>query len=162
MARKVKRPIIFPLSNPTTKSEAAAGDLIRWTEGRALVATGSPFSPVSFGARTISIAQCNNVFIFPAMGLGVIAARATRITESMMLAAARALAANSPAMKDPQGSLLPRLADIRAVAVEIAVAVGLEAQKLNLSPVVSEEELRRRVIATQWTPAYDTFTETMS
>ena len=162
MARKVKRPIIFPLSNPTTKSEAAAGDLIRWTEGRALVATGSPFSPVSFGGRTISIAQCNNVFIFPAMGLGVIAARATRITESMMLAAARALAANSPAMKDPQGSLLPRLADIRAVAVEIAVAVGLEAQKLNLSPVVSEEELRRRVIATQWTPAYDTFTETMS
>jgi malate dehydrogenase (oxaloacetate-decarboxylating) len=162
MARKVDRPIIFPLSNPTTKSEAAAGDLIRWTEGRALVATGSPFSPVSFGGRTISIAQCNNVFIFPAMGLGVIATRATRITESMMLAAAKALAANSPAMKDPQGSLLPRLADIRAVAVEIAVAVGREAQKLNLSPVVSEDELRRRVIATQWTPAYETFTETTS
>ena len=162
MARKVDRPIIFPLSNPTTKSEAAAGDLIRWTEGRALVATGSPFSPVSFGGRTISIAQCNNVFIFPAMGLGVIAARATRITESMMLAAAKALAANSPAMKDPQGSLLPRLADIRAVAVEIAVAVGREAQKLNLSPVVSEEELRRRVIATQWTPSYEPFTETTS
>ena len=162
MARKVKRPIIFPLSNPTSKSEAAAGDLIRWTEGRALVATGSPFSPVAFGGRTVSIAQCNNVFIFPAMGLGVIAARATRITASMMLAAAKTLAVHSPAMKDPQGSLLPRLADIRTVAMEIAVAVGREAQRLNLSPVVSEEELRRRVIATQWTPAYEAFTETKS
>jgi malate dehydrogenase (oxaloacetate-decarboxylating) len=77
----------------------------------------------------------------------------------MMLAAARALAANSPAIEDPQGSLLPRLAEIRRVAVEIAVAVGREAQKDNLAPVVSDEELRRRVIATQWTPAYEPLAE---
>jgi malate dehydrogenase (oxaloacetate-decarboxylating) len=159
MARKVDRPIIFPLSNPTIKSEAAAGDLIRWTEGRALVATGSPFAPVAYEGRNFPIAQCNNVYIFPAMGLGLIAARARRVTDAMMLAAARALAANSPAIKDPQGSLLPRLAEIRRVAVEIAVAVGREAQKDNLAPAVSDEELRRRVIATQWTPAYEAFSE---
>jgi malate dehydrogenase (oxaloacetate-decarboxylating) len=159
MARKVDRPIIFPLSNPTIKSEAAAGDLIRWTEGRALVATGSPFAPVAYEGRNFPIAQCNNVYIFPAMGLGLIAARARRVTDAMMLAAARALAANSPAIEDPQGSLLPRLAEIRRVAVEIAVAVGREAQKDNLAPVVSDEELRRRVIATQWTPAYEPLAE---
>ncbi len=89
MARKVERPIIFPLSNPTSKSEANAEDLIRWTDGRALVASGSPFAPVSYGGRKIQIAQCNNVYIFPAMGLGVVASGARRVTESMMLAAAR-------------------------------------------------------------------------
>jgi malate dehydrogenase (oxaloacetate-decarboxylating) len=72
MARKVQRPMIFPLSNPTAKSEAKADDLIRWTDGRALVATGSPFAPVNYGGRTIPIAQCNNVYIFPAIGLGVV------------------------------------------------------------------------------------------
>ena len=76
MARKVERPIIFPLSNPTSKSEAKPDDLIQWTDGRALVATGSPFRAVSYGGRTIPIAQCNNVFIFPAMGLGVVASGA--------------------------------------------------------------------------------------
>src|SRR5208337_2960312 len=76
MARKVERPIIFPLSNPTSKSEAKADDLIPWTDGRALVATGSPFAPVSFSGRKIPIAQCNNVYIFPAMGLGVVASGA--------------------------------------------------------------------------------------
>src|SRR5208337_4055774 len=100
MARKVQRPIIFPLSNPTDKSEAKADDLIRWTDGRALVATGSPFAPVSYDGRTIPIAQCNNVFIFPAIGLGVIASGASRITDDMMLAAARALGGHSPALKD--------------------------------------------------------------
>src|SRR5882757_2564596 len=87
MARKAPRPIIFPLSNPTSKSEAKAEDLIRWTDGRALVATGSPFAPVSYGGRTIPIAQCNNVFIFPAMGLGLVASAARRVTNAMMLAA---------------------------------------------------------------------------
>jgi len=154
MARKVERPIIFPLSNPTSKSEANAEDLIRWTDGRALVATGSPFAPVSYGGRTIPIAQCNNVFIFPAMGLGLAASRARRVTNAMMLAAARALGANSPALKGSSASLLPRLTDIRRVAAEIAIAVGVEAQKEGLAPKTTEDELRQRVSAAQWTPAY--------
>ena len=143
MARKVERPIIFPLSNPTARSEAKAEDLIRWTDGRALVATGSPFAPVSYGGRKIPIAQCNNIYIFPAMGLGVVASGARRVTEPMMLAAARTLAGNSPALKDPSASLLPPLTEIRRVAAEIAVAVGIEAQKNGVAPKLSEDELRR-------------------
>jgi malate dehydrogenase (oxaloacetate-decarboxylating) len=154
MSRKVEQPIIFPLSNPTTKSEASADDLIRWTEGRALVATGSPFAPVSYGGRTIPIAQCNNVYIFPAIGLAVVASQARRVTEPMMLAAARALGANSPALKDPAASLLPALTDIRRVAAEIAFAVAVEAQKDGVAPELSKEELRRRIAQTQWTPGY--------
>src|SRR6201981_1799512 len=97
MARKVERPIIFPLSNPTSKSEATAEDLIRWTDGRALVASGSPFAPVNYNGRKITIAQCNNVHIFPALGLAVVASGARRVSDTMMQAAARAPAANSPA-----------------------------------------------------------------
>jgi len=159
MARKVQRPIIFPLSNPTDKSEATADDLIRWTDGRALVATGSPFAPVRYAGRTIPIAQCNNVFIFPAMGLGVVAAGASRVTDAMMLAAARVLGRNSPALKDSSASLLPPLTDIRRVAAEIAIAVGLEAQKDGLAPKLAEDELRQRVIAAQWTPVYPALIE---
>jgi malate dehydrogenase (oxaloacetate-decarboxylating) len=158
MARKVQRPIIFPLSNPTDKSEANPDDLIRWTDGRALVATGSPFAPVSYSGRTIPIAQCNNVFIFPAMGLAVVASGATRVTDNMMLAAARALGANSPALKDSSASLLPPLRDIRRVAAEIATAVGVQAQKDGVAPKLAEDELRQRVMATQWNPAYTSLT----
>jgi malate dehydrogenase (oxaloacetate-decarboxylating) len=154
MARKVERPIIFPLSNPTSKSEATAEDLIRWTDGRALVASGSPFPPVSYNGRQITIAQCNNVHVFPAMGLAVVASRARRVTDAMLQAAARALAANSPALKDPSASLLSSLKDSRRVARDIAFAVGIQAQKDGVAPKVSEEELRRRVSETQWTPAY--------
>ena len=159
MARKVQRPIIFPLSNPTDKSEAKADDLIRWTDGRALVATGSPFAPVSYGGRTIPIAQCNNVYIFPAMGLGVIASGARRVTDAMMQAAAEALALNSPALKDSSASLLPFLTDIRRVAAEIAVAVGIQAQKEGVAPGFTEHELRESVRQTQWTPAYSSIAD---
>ena len=154
MARKVERPIIFPLSNPTSKSEATAEDLIRWTDGRALVASGSPFAPVNYNGRKITIAQCNNVHIFPAMGLAIVASGARRVTDAMMQAAARALAANSPALKDPSASLLSPLKDSRRVARDIAIAVGIQAQKDGVAPEVSEDELRKRVLKTQWTPAY--------
>jgi len=154
MARKVERPIIFPLSNPTSKSEATAEDLIRWTDGRALVASGSPFAPVDYKGRKITIAQCNNVHIFPAMGLGIVASGTRRVTDAMMQAAARALAANSPALKDRSASLLSPLKDSRRVARDIAVAVGIQAQKDGVAPKLTEDELRRRVLKTQWTPAY--------
>src|ERR1700748_1923520 len=154
MARKVERPIIFPLSNPTSKSEATAEDLIRWTDGRALVASGSPFAPVSYNGRKITIAQCNNVHIFPAMGLGIVASGARRVTDAMMQAAARARGANSPALKDPSAALLSSLKDSRRVATDIAIAVGIQAQKDGVAPKVSEDELRKRVFETQWTPTY--------
>lgn len=154
MARKTERPIIFPLSNPTERSEATAEDLIRWTEGRALVASGSPFDPVPFDGRTIPIAQCNNVYIFPAVGLGVVASGAKRVSDEMMQAAARALADHSPALRNPQASLLPALHELREVAVEIAMAVGLEAQRQGLAPLTTSETLRESVIAAQWKPQY--------
>jgi malate dehydrogenase (oxaloacetate-decarboxylating) len=154
MARKVERPVIFPLSNPTSRSEASAEDLIRWTGGRALVATGSPYAPVKYEGRLIPIAQCNNVFIFPAVGLGVVASGASRVTDDMMLAAARALGEHSPARANPSDSLLPALRDVRAVARAIATAVGLEAQRAGVAPKTSPEELRDRVAAAQWTPEY--------
>ncbi len=154
MARKTERPIIFPLSNPTERSEATAEDLIRWTDGRALVASGSPFDPVEFGGRRIPIAQCNNVYIFPAVGLGLCASRARRVTDAMMQAAARALAEHSPALQDAQGALLPPLSDLRRVAVEIAMAVGLEAQREGLAPLTTSETLREAANAAQWTPDY--------
>lgn len=157
MAAKTPRPIIFPLSNPTERSEAKPEDLIRWTDGRAVVASGSPFAPVTHAGRIFPIAQCNNVYIFPAVGLGLVASRARRVTDGMMLAAARALAENSPALKDPAAPLLPVLADVRTVAVEIAFAVGIEAQRAGVAPQTTPGELRARAIASQWFPAYPSY-----
>ncbi len=157
MAGEVERPVIFPLSNPTAKSEAVPKDLFRWTDGRAVVATGSPFSAVEHGGRTVPIAQCNNVYIFPALGLGAVASEARRITDGMILTAARSLAEHSPAREDPTAPLLPRIPELRALAVDIAVAVGLEAQRTGHAPVMPPEELRARVLATQWTPAYPVY-----
>jgi malate dehydrogenase (oxaloacetate-decarboxylating) len=154
MARKVDRPIIFPLSNPTDRSEAVPEDLLRWTNGRAIVATGSPFAPVEFAGRRIPIAQCNNVYVFPAVGLGLVAAGARRVTDRIMMAAGRALGENSPAVSDPSAALLPALKDLRAIARRIAFEVGVEAQKAGLAPPISPDELRDRIAATQWTPEY--------
>lgn len=159
MASKTERPIIFPLSNPTVNSEAIPEDLIRWTGGRALVATGSPFAPVSYGGATFQTAQCNNVFVFPAVGLGLVASRARRVTDGMMIVAARTLARHSPTAIDPTCSLLPAVADLREVALEIALAVGLEAQNAGVAPQTSREELRERVKAARWDPVYPELVE---
>jgi malate dehydrogenase (oxaloacetate-decarboxylating) len=154
MARKTKRPIIFPLSNPTSRSEAEPSDLLAWTEGRALVATGSPFAPVKYGGQSIEIAQCNNVFIFPAVGLGLLASQARRVSDKMMLAGAKALGDHSPALQDPAASLLPSIRTIREVALEIASAVALKAQEEGLAPACEPERFRREVVQSQWTPEY--------
>jgi malate dehydrogenase (oxaloacetate-decarboxylating) len=154
MARKTERPIIFPLSNPTSLSEAEPSDLLAWTEGRALVATGSPFAAVKYGGKSIEIAQCNNVFIFPAVGLGLLASKARRVTDKMMLAGAKALGDHSPAIRDPAASLLPSVRTIREVALEIAYAVALKAQEEGLAPACEPEALRQEVIESQWIPEY--------
>ncbi len=158
MASHVQRPIILPLSNPTARSEARPEDLVSWTEGRALIATGSPFPPVYFGNRTYHIAQCNNVYVFPALGLGLIASRARRVTDAMILAAAKTLGEHAPAAKNPEGPLLPLVHDLRSVAVEIALAVGLTAQREGVAPSTLPQELRERIVANQWTPAYPQYT----
>src|ERR1700751_3430629 len=154
LARKTDRPIIFPLSNPTSHSEAEPADLLAWTEGRALVATGSPFAPGKYDGRAIEIAQCNNGFIFPAVGLGVVGSRARRVTDKMLLAAARALGNHSPALHDSAGSLLPRLNTIREVALDIACAVGTKAQEEGLAPAWEPQALRKKLIESQWLPEY--------
>jgi malate dehydrogenase (oxaloacetate-decarboxylating) len=157
MARATDRPIIFPLSNPTDRAEAVPADLLRWTDGRAIVATGSPFPPVEIGGRRVPIAQCNNVFVFPALGLGVVAAKARRVTDRMLRAAARALADASPAISDPNGSLLPAIRDLRRVAVDVAFAVARQAQDDGVAPACPHDELQARVVASQWTPEYPAF-----
>ncbi|HXG68129.1 MAG TPA: NAD-dependent malic enzyme [Blastocatellia bacterium] len=154
MARHVERPIIFPLSNPTSRSEAAPSDLIAWTEGRALIATGSPFPDVVYEGRTIRIGQCNNAYIFPGVGLGVIAAGARRVTDEMFVAAAQALSDLSPVHHDPSASLFPRLEEVRAATRRVALAVGLEAQRAGLAEATIAEELERRIAAKMWTPRY--------
>jgi malate dehydrogenase (oxaloacetate-decarboxylating) len=154
MARKTERPIIFPLSNPTSHSEAEPADLLAWTEGRALVATGSPFSPVKYGGRSIEVAQCNNVFIFPAVGLGLVASKARRVTDQMMVAAAKALGEQSPALRDPSASLLPNVGTIRAVALEVAYGVVRKAREEGLAAERKPEALRQTLVESQWNPEY--------
>ncbi len=154
MAKHCARPIVFPLSNPTSRIEALPADIIAWTEGRALVATGSPFDPVSYQGRSYPIAQCNNSYIFPAMGLGIIGGGARRVSDDMFMAAAGALAQNAPALSDPEGALLPPLSEVRTVAMDIAVAVARQAQKEGLADASSEADLRARLEAKRWQPVY--------
>jgi malate dehydrogenase (oxaloacetate-decarboxylating) len=154
MARHVERPAIFPLSNPTSRSEATPEDLIAWTDGRALVATGSPFPPVAFGGRTFPIAQCNNAYIFPGVGLGVIASRSRRVSDGMFLAAARALAEVSPTRTDRNAALFPPLEAITQVSRQIALAVAAAAQRQGLADSSAPEDLERLVDATRWEPRY--------
>jgi malate dehydrogenase (oxaloacetate-decarboxylating) len=157
MARKCPRPIILPLSNPTSKSEAVPEDLLKWTDGRALIAAGSPFASADYQGRKIRIAQCNNVYIFPAMGLAVCATHAKRVTDGMFLAAAHALAKHSPAQSDPSAPLLPLLPGLRAAAIEIAIPAAEQAQREGLVPAMSPESLRHAIVSSQWSPQYSSY-----
>lgn len=154
MAKHVQRPIIFPLSNPTSRAEATPSDLLRWTDSKALVATGSPFEPVEIDGRTHVIAQCNNSYIFPAMGLGILACGARRVTDEMFMAAAVALKETSPALTDPSASLLPPLANIRHVVRHIAAAVAAEAQNQGIAEPISADQVQQKIDQTMWAPRY--------
>jgi malate dehydrogenase (oxaloacetate-decarboxylating) len=147
------RPVILPLSNPTSRCEAAPADVIRWTEGRAIVGTGSPFAPVEFGGRTVKIAQTNNSYIFPGLALGIVSARAKRVSEGMIMAAAKALAALSPTQRDANGALLPPLESLRAVSMSVAVAVGRQAESEGLAEVKGEAFIEA-LQANVWEPVY--------
>ena len=154
MAKNCARPVIFPLSNPTARSEATAADIMRWTDGRALIGTGSPFPPVERDGRLVPVDQTNNSYIFPGAGLGILAVRARRVTDAMFMAAAKALAALSPARTDKNGRLLPELNGIRAVSEAVALAVARQAQADGVAQATSEDALARAIRATIWEPSY--------
>jgi malate dehydrogenase (oxaloacetate-decarboxylating) len=154
MAKHTARPIVLPLSNPTIKAEATPNDIFAWTDGKALVATGSPFTPVKWKNDTIQIGQCNNSYIFPGIGLGVVASGATRVTNNMFMAAAKTLAQQSPAIVDTTEGLFPHLNNIREVSLQIAMAVAEAAQKSGHAPAISQTELEKVVRATMWQPEY--------
>lgn len=154
MARHTTRPIIFPLSNPTARSEAKPADLIAWTEGRAIVATGSPFPDVTYNGRVFAIGQCNNMFIFPGVGLGVIASGARLVTDRMFVAAAHALSACSPARRGDGAALYPPLEETRTVARQVALAVGAVAVEDGLAEPQTTPDLDARIRAAMWEPEY--------
>ena len=154
MHRHCPRPIIMPLSNPTSRAEAQPQDLIAWTQGAALVATGSPFAPVFWENAHYEIAQCNNAYIFPGLGLGVLACNARRVTEEMLMAASRSLAAQSPLVTTEKGGLLPPVDQIETVSRQIAVAVARAAIEQGVAPAIDDETLMARIEKTWWQADY--------
>jgi malate dehydrogenase (oxaloacetate-decarboxylating) len=155
MAAHVKQPVILPMSNPTSLSEASPADLIRWTDGRALVATGSPFGAVEHGGIRYEIGQANNALIFPGLGLGVIAARARQVTDGMLLAAARTVA-DLVDISPPGAPLLPRVADLRETSVAVAAAVARTAAAEGVATTALDTDLVGQVRALMWEPRYRT------
>jgi malic enzyme len=154
MTRHCRQPAIFPFSNPTANSEAHPADLIRWSDGRALIATGSPFAPVSHAGKTHRVGQGNNVYIFPGVGLGALCAGATRVTDSMFTVAAEALAAAVAEGDLAEGSLYPRLSRLREITAEVAVAVIMEAGRAGAAAPRAEADARRLVADEMWSPRY--------
>ncbi|WP_305838197.1 NAD-dependent malic enzyme [Photobacterium leiognathi] len=155
-----ERPIIFPLSNPTSRVEATPFDLIRWTDGNALVATGSPFDPVIYEGKTYPIAQCNNSYIFPGIGLGVLSVNARRVTNEMLMESSRALAECSPLAIHGHGPLLPPLEDIQKVSRKIAFAVAKKAVEQHKAPKNSDERIREKIDANFWKSEYRRYKRT--
>ncbi|WP_298719143.1 NAD-dependent malic enzyme [uncultured Oceanisphaera sp.] len=149
-----ERPIVFPLSNPTSRVEATPEDIINWTDGKALVATGSPFAPVEHKGKLYEIAQCNNSYIFPGIGLGVLACGAKRVTDAMLMSSSRALAACSPLAIDGEGALLPPLEDIQQVSRQIAKMVAKTAQLQGQALQISDAALDEAIEANFWQPEY--------
>ncbi|MGF1876499.1 NAD-dependent malic enzyme [Photobacterium frigidiphilum] len=155
-----KRPIVFPLSNPTSRVEATPADIINWTDGNALVATGSPFEPVVHNGKTYPIAQCNNSYIFPGIGLGILAVNARRVTDEMLMASSRALAECSPLAINGHGALLPPLEDIQKVSRKIAFAVAKKAIEQGKAPKNSDERILEKIDANFWQSDYRTYKRT--
>jgi malate dehydrogenase (oxaloacetate-decarboxylating) len=142
------------LSNPSRHVEATPQQVIEWTDGKVIVATGSPFKPVEYKGRTYPIAQCNNSYIFPGIGLGVIVAKASLISDEMLLASSAALAEASPLAATGQGELLPALGEIANLSKKIAFDVAKIAMQQNLALEVSDEILKERIEQNFWMPEY--------
>jgi malate dehydrogenase (oxaloacetate-decarboxylating) len=154
MAEHNAKPVIFPLSNPTSRAEATPEEIELWTEGRAVLGTGSPFPPITRDGAKFKVDQTNNSYIFPGIGLGVIAVKARRITDTMLMAAAKALAGVSPARTNPHRNLLPPVSELRNVAVTVALAVALQARKEGLTQDFMTDQIEAAIRAKIWTPRY--------
>lgn len=160
MAKHVKRPLIFPLSNPTRLHEAKPEDLVKWTDGRVLVATGSPFPPVKYQGKEIEIAECNNSVCFPGIGLGSVLSRTKLLTDKMLVAAVTALAKEAPVFQNPDGGLCPPVEDARQISVKIAAAVIKAAVEDGVAQTdipVDSEDLEEWIKAQMWDPVYRTY-----
>lgn len=158
MCAHVARPIIFPLSNPNENSEATPKDLFNWSDGKALVATGSPFPDIEHNGHTHRIAQCNNALAFPGLGLGILAVQATQVTDEMLWAACEAMFKHSPVLKDPRAPLLPSINEARQVTREIAIAVALQAKRENLvANTIKAEDIPALIDEQIWEPHYVPF-----
>jgi malate dehydrogenase (oxaloacetate-decarboxylating) len=154
MAKYTARPVIFPLSNPTSRSEATAQQLVDWTDGRALIGTGSPFEPVNVAGEKVPVTQTNNSYIFPGLALGILASKAKRVTDSMIKAAAQELVRHLPTLKDKHASLLPPISEARPLGRLIAHAVAKQALKEGQAQVPNQEALNRELEASVWEPEY--------
>jgi malate dehydrogenase (oxaloacetate-decarboxylating) len=154
MAAVVERPVILPLSNPTSQSEATPVDLLAWTDGRALVATGSPFEPVPYDGRRVRIGQSNNAFVFPGLGLGALVAEAREVSDGMCWAAAECLADQVSPSDLAAGSLYPPAGELRRVAHRIAEAVAREARDAGLGRPIPDAAIAATVAAATWEPRY--------
>jgi len=157
MREYIDRPIILPLSNPSRQVEALPADVIEWTDGNVLVATGSPFDSVLHGGKSYDVPQCNNSYVFPGIGLGVIASNATRISDNMLIAASRALADTSPLANTGSGGLLPPLCEMEQISKTIAFAVATAAQGDGFALERSEESLRSEIDRHFWKPRYRSY-----
>jgi malic enzyme len=156
MAARVERPVIFPSSNPSSNSEAVPADLYEWTDGRCLVATGSPYPDVEYGGKRFRVGQGNNVFVFPGLGLGALAVRARKVTERMTNAASKTLAAQVTDDELAAGLLFPSVARLRDVSFEVAKAVAQEAIREGVAPLVADD-VECALRATMWEPLYPCF-----
>ena len=157
MARHTTTPVIFPLSNPTSKTEAHPGDIVNWSDGRALVATGSPFNPVSYAGTTHVIGQANNTFIFPGVGLGVILSGARDVTDKMFLAAAQTLADQVTSERLAEGALYPKVSELRRVSRAIAIRVIQEARDSGIGRAFHDDQIEPTVDAAMWYPVYSSY-----
>ncbi|MFZ3360188.1 MAG: NAD-dependent malic enzyme [Xanthobacteraceae bacterium] len=154
MAECVRRPVIFPLSNPTDRAEATPHDLDAWTEGRAVISTGSPFPPLTRNGKSFRVDQTNNAYVYPGIGLAAIATDARRISDAMFLAAARTIADLSPARHDPAANLLAPLVEIRKLSFHVALAVAKQAQIEGLAGPLPDDAIAAVLRAKMWEPLY--------
>ncbi|MBI4829292.1 MAG: hypothetical protein HY804_10895 [Nitrospinae bacterium] len=147
-------PVIFPLSNPTSKAEATPEQVYTWTDGRAIVATGSPFGPVTVGEATFRIGQGNNAFVFPGVGLGALAARARIITDEMFTAAAYRLADMMPADAAQTHCVYPRVADLGKISEQVAMAVYQTGMNQGVADAPKDADPAKEIQRRVWKPVY--------